>query len=203
MTIKAATDPETAALALAERNGWPADLRELIERYPRDVWTGHENLGQMAQFWLSRHAMFRELGASIGEGTSRFQHGKVTAAEFAPWFAPRLQFFLEQLNTHHHIEDHHYFPIFRAADERLVRGFDVLEADHAALHESIMRSVETANGLLRSIGEPEAAKREGDAFAQASGELLKGLIRHLDDEEDLIVPLILDRGEAALGVAHR
>jgi hypothetical protein len=31
---------------------------------------------------------------------------------------------------------------------------------------------------------------------------VKGLMRHLDDEEDLIVPLILDRGEDALGVAH-
>ena len=37
---------------------------------------------------------------------------------------------------------------------------------------------------------------------KASGALIKGLIRHLDDEEDLIVPLILDRGEDALGVAH-
>jgi iron-sulfur cluster repair protein YtfE (RIC family) len=202
MTIKTATNTETAALALAERSGWPAELRGLIERYPRDTWQGHENLGQMAQFWLSRHAMFRELGGSIAQGTARFQHGKTTAAEFAPWFAPRLQFFLEQLNTHHQIEDHHYFPIFRTADERLVRGFDVLEADHAALHHDIMRSVETANGLLRSVGDAEAAKREGEAYAQASGALLKGLMRHLDDEEDLIVPLILDRSEAGLGVAH-
>jgi hypothetical protein len=30
--------------------------------------------------------------------------------------------------------------------------------------------------------------------------LIKGLKRHLADEEDLIVPLILDRGEAKLGV---
>jgi hypothetical protein len=45
-------------------------------------------------------------------------------------------------------------------------------------------------------------KRCGDDYAQASGGLLKGLIRHLDDEEDLIVPLILERGEVALGVAH-
>jgi len=35
------------------------------------------------------------------------------------------------------------------------------------------------------------------------GALPKGLIRHLDDEADLIVPLILERGEAALGVAHQ
>jgi hypothetical protein len=30
--------------------------------------------------------------------------------------------------------------------------------------------------------------------------LLKRLLRHLDDEEDLVVPLILDRGEQTLGV---
>jgi len=31
--------------------------------------------------------------------------------------------------------------------------------------------------------------------------LLRQLRRHLDDEEDLIIPLILDRTEAGLGVA--
>ncbi len=49
---------------------------------------------------------------------------------------------------------------------------------------------------------PTRLRRCGDDYAQASGALIKGLIRHLDDEEDLIVPLILDRGEHALGVAH-
>lgn len=32
--------------------------------------------------------------------------------------------------------------------------------------------------------------------------MLKGLICHLDDEEDLMVPLILDRGEVAFRVAQ-
>jgi hypothetical protein len=32
--------------------------------------------------------------------------------------------------------------------------------------------------------------------------MLKGLICHLDDEEDLMVPLILDRGEVALRVVQ-
>jgi hypothetical protein len=45
-------------------------------------------------------------------------------------------------------------------------------------------------------------RRCGDSYADASGTLLRGLVRHLDDEEDLIVPLILDRSEEKLGVAH-
>jgi iron-sulfur cluster repair protein YtfE (RIC family) len=202
MSIKPASKEETAVLSLAARDGWPPELRALIERYPREVWLGHENLGQMAQFWLSRHAMFRELSAMITQGISHFQEGRTAAAEFPRWLVPRLQFFLEQLHAHHHIEDHHYFPIFRRADQRLVRGFDVLESDHAELHANIDRTVETANTLLRSIPDAEVSKPASDAFAQASGALMKGLVRHLDDEEDLIVPLILDRGEDELGVAH-
>jgi iron-sulfur cluster repair protein YtfE (RIC family) len=202
MTVKPAAPSDIAALALAERNGWPAELRALIERYPRDTWQSHENLGGMAQFWLSRHAMFRELSASIAQGTAGFQEGQIAADEFSRWFAPRLQFFLEQLHAHHQIEDFHFFPIFRAADPRLARGFDVLEADHATLHENIDRSIETANGLIRAVGNAQAEKAAGDGFAQASGTLMKGLVRHLDDEEDLIVPLILDRGEDSLGVGH-
>ena len=65
------------------------------------------------------------------------------------------------------------------------------------------RRRETANALLRALpGERRCAAARGDDYAAASGALLKGLIRHLDDEEDLIVPLILDRGEDALGVGH-
>jgi iron-sulfur cluster repair protein YtfE (RIC family) len=202
MSIKPATKDETAALALAERSGWPPELRALIERYPRELWRGHKNLGQMAQFWISRHNMLRELAASITQGTADFQAGKLTAEQFPPWLVPRLQFFLEQLHAHHHIEDHHYFPIFRRADQRLARGFDVLELDHGELHRNIDLTVEAANAFLRSISDAETVKRTGDAFAQSSGTLMKGLTRHLDDEEDLIVPLILDRGEEELGVAH-
>ena len=56
--------------------------------------------------------------------------------------------------------------------------------------------------VARARREHDALKRCGDEYAQASGTLIKGLVRHLDDEENLIVPLILDRGEEALGVAH-
>ena len=203
MTIETPADNDIAALALARRAGWPAELRVLIERFPREIWQGHSNLGAMARFWLSRHDMFRELAAAIDGAAIRFRNGQIPAAEFPPWFVPRLQFFLQQLNAHHHIEDGHYFPIFRAADARLARGFAVLEADHAALHDDIARTVATANVMLSALGgDADALRRAGDDYARASGALFKGLIHHLDDEEDLIVPLILDRGEASLGVAH-
>jgi hypothetical protein len=203
MTIQAPSSSETEVLDLARRSGWPDDLRVLVERYPREQWEGHANLGEMARFWLSRHAMFRELAATMREIETQFRSGALTPAEFPRQFVPRLQFLLSQLETHHQIEDFHYFPIFRAADERLARGFDVLEGDHHAIHADMAATAEAANALLRALqGDADMLRRRGDDYAAASGALLKGLIRHLDDEEDLIVPLILDRGEDALGVKH-
>jgi len=79
----------------------------------------------------------------------------------------------------------------------------VLEEDHHTIHADMARTAETANALLRALADDaDSARRCGDDYATASGALIGGLMRHLDDEEDLIVPLILDRGEEALGVAH-
>jgi hemerythrin-like domain-containing protein len=202
MSIETPSTADTEALALASRSGWPDDLRVLVARYPREQWEGHANLGEMARFWLSRHAMFRELATMIEAIETQFRAGTLPPAEFPQLFVPRLQFLLSQLDVHHQIEDFHYFPIFRAADVRLARGFDVLEGDHHAIHADMAATAETANALLRALAQPDALKRCSDDYAQASGALIKGLVRHLDDEEDLIVPLILDRGEQALGVAH-
>src|SRR3954454_18746122 len=180
----------SADLLLDARSGWPADLRLLIDRYPREVWSGHANLGAMAQFWLQRHAMFREIGASLDAATAAFREGTATAAEFRRFFPPRLQFFLQQLNAHHQIEDLHYFPVFQAAEARLAHGFDVLEADHHLIHGQIDATVEAANGFLRTPANDAAAKAAGERYALANGRLLALLTRHLDDEEDLIIPLI-------------
>lgn len=123
----------------------------LLARFPREQWQGHANLGEMARFWLSRHAMFRELANMIEAIEIGFCEGTLSAAEFPRQLVPRLQFLLSQLNVHHQIEDLHYFPIFRAADTRLKRGFDVLEGDHHAIHVDMDRTVETANALLRAL----------------------------------------------------
>ena len=190
-----------AALALDARAGWPADLRVLVDRYPRKVWVGHANLGAMAQFWLSRHDMFREIGAALEDASTAYREGTASAEHFRAWFPPRLQFFLQQLNAHHQIEDLHYFPVFQAAEARLAHGFDVLESDHKAIHDSIVRAVETANVFLRApVNDAGPLRAAGESYAGASDALLRQLTRPLGDEEDLIIPLILDRGEAALGV---
>lgn len=187
-------------LALDTRPGWPADLRCLIEQYPRDCWQQHANLGDMAQFWLARHDMFREIGGALTDATSAFREGRLTAQDYRTFFPPRLQFFLQQLNAHHQVEDLHYFPVFQAAEARLAHGFDVLEADHKVIHEQIAATVDAANAFLRTPVNGPDIVAAGEHYTTAGDALLRLLTRHLADEEDLIIPLILDRSEAALGV---
>ena len=191
-------------LALENRTGLPSDLRALVARYPRETWNGHANLGATARFWLERHGMFRELGETLTEALAARRDAVETgdggdATSFVRFFAPRLQFFLRELDAHHHIEDNHYFPVFRGAERSLARGFDLLDADHHVIHEAIGRNAESANALLRALGR-ENERGASELHAKETATMLRLLLRHLDDEEDLIVPIILDRGEAALGI---
>lgn len=195
------TQPIEDATHLERRSGLPEDLRFLARKYPRGEWAAHDNIAGMAGFWLQRHDMFRELGRMLTAGIVDYREGRREARDFAQWFAPRLNFFLGNLEGHHRVEDMHYFPVFAAAETRLRRGFDILDADHHLIHDALETNADTANAFLRALDQSEDGQRfAADAYAMANDRLVAMLMRHLDDEEDLIIPLILDRGEHGLGV---
>jgi hemerythrin-like domain-containing protein len=187
------------ALDLDRRDGWPAELLFLLERHPRDGWPGRPDLGMTARFWLDRHGTFRQLGQALQDDTEAFRQGRIAAEDFQVPFIRRLQVFLGELHGHHQVEDHHYFPVFRRAEPRLARGFEVLDRDHQTLHAGLVATAEAANALLQALArDPEAAQGPAEAYAEVSTTLLRRMLRHLDDEEDLVIPLMLERGEAAL-----
>ncbi|MGX5846767.1 hemerythrin domain-containing protein [Mesorhizobium sp. PL10] len=178
---------------LLERAALPDDLRWLVQKYPRENWQGHANM------WLQRHDMFRELGGMLTNGIGDYREGRLTAQDFARWFAPRLNHFLGNLDGHHNVEDYQYFPAFAKAEPRLKRGFEILDADHHTIHEGLERNAEAANAFIRTLEESEDKQRfAADAYADENSRLIAMLKRHLADEEDLIIPLILDRGDRAL-----
>ncbi|SDT92189.1 hemerythrin domain-containing protein [Stappia sp. ES.058] len=187
---------------LDTRTGLSDELLFLLRQYPRQAWDAHPNLGGMARFWLDRHNGFRQLGGVLEDALSRFREGEMEPHAFGAFFAPRLQQFLSELHHHHMIEDQHYFPVFMAAETRLTRGFEVLEGDHEMIHTRIEQVIASANGLLGHLQgtDRDAIRRAADGYAVDSDRLIGGLMRHLDDEEDLIVPLILERGEGPLGI---
>jgi iron-sulfur cluster repair protein YtfE (RIC family) len=186
--------------SLMTRSGLPDDLKVLIEKYPRADWNSIHTIGELGRFWIQRHDMFRELGGALVAGIDRLKEDAVDASSFARWFAPRLNHFLGDLEGHHQVEDFQYFPLFAAADKRLAHGFELLEEDHHLIHTLLERNAEAANRFYDDLMQnSDRMPFSRDAYAVEAESLLKGLMRHLEDEEDLLIPLLLDQGEAKFG----
>jgi len=193
------SDPPPAAdtLDLTVRTGLPQDLRFLLARYPRPDWHAHPGFGPMTRFYLDRHALFRELQDLTRRELENLIERRRSPEAFASRFQRLARIFLGEIATHHAIEDHHYFPALARLEPRLARGFDLLEADHRRLHEGLEAYAQDANALLQALagaGEREAA----GAMLDRSAALRALIARHLEDEEELVVPVMLDRGEDAL-----
>jgi hypothetical protein len=76
-----------------------------------------------------------------------------------------------------------------------------LEKDHDTIHHVMDRMAGAANDfMIIDVANTDRLRFVGDDFVDAAERLVRYLGRHLDDEEDLIIPLILDRGEGKLGL---
>lgn len=178
-----------------QRTGWPDELRVILKDYPRDSW--QDTRSSMARFWIDKHNYLRRQSTALQSANDQYRGGQQPdAGQFGGWIAPRLQGFLAELHGHHQIEDFHYFPAFRSAEPRLAPGFDVLNRDHELIHAGIMQIVEAINAFIKTIqsdsaGDRDAQRRAADRYIDASGVLHRRLERHLADEEDLIIPLMI------------
>ncbi len=175
-------------LALSHRDGLPDALRVLVEAFPRADWSAHANFGEMIQFWMQRHAMFRQLTLVLREDAQKyFDQGMIF-----DHYAQRLSHYggtlLNQLHGHHQIEDAHYFPRLIQLDARLEKGFELLEADHEAMDGLLHGMADAANAALSSQG------AKTGAFLDQLQRFDTLLDRHLNDEEDIVVPVVLKTG---------
>lgn len=176
--------------ALERREGLPDALRVLVEALPRGTWESHPNFSPLTRFWLQRHLMFREVLGRLRGDTRTFLDGRADPRAYGRQTARLAQFLLEELHSHHSIEDHHYFPALQGLDPRLETGFALLDADHHALDFHMAGLAEDTNAALRGLKAADPLAGAGRLEARLT-EFDRFLDRHLTDEEDLVVPVIL------------
>jgi len=185
-----------------QRSGWPDELCVVLKDYPRETWLKTQS--SMAHFWIGKHEYLRRQSEGLQSANQKYRAEQHAGAlEFVNWITPRLQSFLSELHGHHQIEDFHYFPAFRSAEPRLTTGFDVLASDHELVHQGIASVVESVNTFIAALdtensGNQDAQRHAADRYIEASQLLHKRLERHLVDEEDLIIPLMI-RQDAGRG----
>lgn len=175
-------------LSLGARDGLPDALRALLYGPGRNLWRTHPEFGPLTQFWLERHLAFRGLLAQMQSELQARLDGILDPQDYAAQLSNLGGRFLTELHGHHSIEDSVYFPRMAALAPEVSPAFDLLDADHHQLHGALDGFASAANGLLRGTGGAAELERQ-----LATLDLF--LDRHLIDEEEVIVPVILKLGE--------
>ena len=181
---------------LHARSGLPEEYRYLLEGLPRDRWHGNE-VANMARFWLQMHSGFRREVAHMDALTGQWRSGALALPDLHRQLIPTLQQFLQHLDGHHNIETHHYFPTMRQVEPRIGAGIDLLDRDHDAIHGQLETLFQSGQAFHQAIATnapltSDAAARLADAIDAASSPLA----RHLEDEEDIVIPLLVRHADA-------
>lgn len=179
-------------LKLDTRDGLPDALRVLLEDFPRETWPDHNNFAGLVAFWLDRHLMFRKLMTALIEDAEQAVDRKIDAQTHVAKLSRYGSMLLQNLHGHHQIEDHHYFPILATREPVLNKGFELLDSDHHAMDGLLNRFADGANAVIQGNSEPGEFRKELLSFQSM-------LNRHLIDEEELVVPVILKHGPGGLG----
>ncbi len=170
----------------------PAEMRFLLADYPRDSWESHAGFKDKTRQWLGAHQMFRRVSTTVRKDIEQFLDGKKDPQEFGSKLSYRGGSLVNNLHGHHFWEDSVYFPELFAADPRFKTGLDILEKDHEVLHGVLDEFTNKANRVIQLIQlDNKQVQDEAGALRGAAGSIETLLQRHLGDEEELAVPIIL------------
>ena len=190
--------PEQGALSKAADtdDGWPAEIQRFLERHPRSTWPASKSAA--ATFWLEVHDHLRRDAAGLTAASTDYRGSPSQLAAVA---APRLRGLVAAMHGHHQIEDFHYFPALRRAEPTLAAGFDRLEREHVRLNRSIdaaltaLRELHAAVEVTAAPSSPATAQLAVQRYVDAAAALRRELEGHLNDEENLVVPLLAEHGD--------
>ena len=170
----------------------PQEMRLLLNRYPRTEWEAHPGFAEKTQGWLRAHQMFRTLAARLREDSEAVLDRNMDPDAYAARLSRYGGALAGNLHGHHGWEDRSYFPELSAADPRFDAGLDLLEQDHADLDAVLDDFTRSANRAIKlTTLDPQQAYDETGQVLDTAETIAAFLDRHLTDEEDLAVPIIL------------
>jgi iron-sulfur cluster repair protein YtfE (RIC family) len=182
-------------LHLSTRAGLPDDMRVLLADYPRERW-GEPTLAEMARFWLGVHENFRRHHAHLVGIADHWRAGHSDLRGLHGRLIPSVDQFLQHLDMHHRIESGQYFPTFRRIEPRIAHGVDLLDRDHDAVHEDLERLLQAAIAFHTDIqSDAPGAADNAARLADVLGSMGPRVLRHLHDEEEIVIPLIATRAD--------
>lgn len=177
---------------ISTREGLPPEMQTLLRDYPRDAWPTNPNFARSIQQWMGAHRMFRQLGEIARSETELYLDQERDADAFGDRLSEFGNLLVRNLHGHHTWEDRSFFPELGGADPRFAQGLEMLEGDHVTLDATLNRFTVQANRVIKLLylDEPQA-RDEAGGLRDTAASIEGFLARHLSDEEDLVVPILL------------
>ena len=178
--------------SIETREGLPQELTTLLRDYPRDSWPDHPNFAASIAKWMAAHATFRALGEVIVEDTKRFLDKEMEQDLYLRRIGRHGNALVHSLHGHHTWEDRKFFPELEAADRRFAAGLEMLEGDHIGLDGVLDGFTRAGNRMIQlEVLDPSQLPNEAGRVLEKGRTIRRFLDRHLTDEEDLVVPILL------------
>lgn len=174
------------------RQGLPTEMQILLRDYPRETWPGHPNFAASIQNWMGAHVMFRRLATQAQRQTEAYLGGDLDADAFAERFGYYGDLLVRNLHGHHTWEDRSFFPELGAADDRFRHGLEMLESDHFEMDHLLDSFTRQGNrAVVLAHMDPDQAYEAAGLLLPQTVAISAFLQRHLTDEEELVVPILL------------
>ena len=188
---------ESAENHVEKRPGISPAMRELLFSIPREEWIGYPRFRGEPEFWLEIHkgllAASKRLTQMAGEFLEDREPQK--RMENAARISGLGQQLVHHAHGHHHIEDHHFFPVFLKVHPQLAQPLAMLEGDHNLLSQVLDDLQSALDGFPVLRGEDKLERdqmmRRAEILLPAADRLDKLFIRHIGDEEEICVPAML------------
>lgn len=191
MTKKPPPDIE----ALATRSGLSKPLRVLLAKHPREGWETNVRFYGLSSFWIERHGMFRQMSATLESDALAMQEGLMEPHSYGRKLSRLAGSMVQNLHGHHQIEDQQYFPLLAKRDGRLRRAFAMLDKDHHVLDGLIDRFITDSNTVLEGLMTEKPVDGLLGRYQPMLNRFTTLIERHLFDEEEIIVPVLLEYGD--------
>ncbi|QDC11637.1 hemerythrin domain-containing protein [Oceanicola sp. D3] len=167
-------------------------MQTLLRATPRESWPGHPNFAASVAKWMGAHQMFRDLARVTREDTEAYLDKEISDDAYTSSLARFGDRLVRNLHGHHAWEDRRFFPELNAADNRFEAGLEMLESDHVEMDALLERFTRKGNRIIQLAHlDPPSMAEEAGGFHNEAVAAEAFLARHLTDEEDLVVPIIL------------
>ena len=168
----------------------PDSIQAQLLKPSRENWSRHSRYDGKAKFFIDIHSRILAMNQGLIQNLEKVLNNSPEAANSHPILHETLVLgdgLIQFAHHHHHIEDDHYFPQFIQLEPKLEDAVRLLDGDHNALSVTLDDTERT----LKQTTYAEKPYSSLGLLHERAIDLNKLISRHLLDEEEIIIPILL------------